>query len=1105
MKNFLLYLLSIVLYTATTPLYAFHIVGGEVTYECLGGNQYRISLNVYRDCNCTGCAEYDDPAYLYVFNSAGAQVIKSEVPLGAVSQIPPPDIICAETLPDVCVQETTYSTIVNLPPTAGGYTIAYQRYSRNSTIVNIFNPAETGSTYYTNIPPSGLATCNNSATFNEFPPTIICANNPMFVNQSATDIDGDSLVYEFCSPVIGGDAGCPQPGNPNTCPGIESLPPPYSPVSWIPPYNGGNPLGGSPQVSINPQTGIITGTPIDIGQYVVGICVTEYRNGVAINVVRRDFQFNVTPCSIVQAAVESDQIDAEGNFIIINCNDNAVTFQNLSIGATNYYWDFGDLTSTTDFSTLFNPTYTYPGSGTYYVTLIASKPGGCVDTAHIVVNLNPDLAPLFSFVAGCSYEPVTFTNLSTSSYGIITDTYWDYGDGTAEYATNPSHLYTSAGNYTVSLDITTSLGCSSSINQTVYVAPIPIPNFNIGVPCLQQSVSFTDITTNPTAATWQWDFGNPNDPNDQSTQQNPTYTYNTPGTYTVNLNIESTDGCVASSSQTLVVNNLSLQVSGNTSICQGETATITATGNYTQILWDGIAGTDTQTFTQTGQHTVVVTDDNGCSVSNTFDIIVNNAVLQLSGNTSICQGETATITATGNYTQILWDGIAGTDTQTFTQTGQHTVVVTDDNGCSVSDTFGIDVRLIPTVTLNDVQVCAGSVAQLNALANTDDVSYTWSNGQTSPDIVATTQGIYTVTVSNSCGEQAAQATVIITPAPSINLGDASQSFCIESNNVLDVTTAGDATYHWSTGSTNAQITITHSGVYTVTVTNECGSKIDEVCAKVESCDPNCQDISVLHSYVCNGANQTYQIYGGATGGTAPYTVNGTYNGTLSVDNELFVSNQQPFNTPYILNITDQTGCLRSVIVCEPMCSVLPIELLRFTGTVTAMGNNLVWTTANETNNSYFTLYRSTDEQHFTKLSQITAAGNSNTAKSYAFVDKTAPKGIVYYQLTQTDFDGTENRAGMLTLYSGSDALSINYIQPVPVTDYAVVSFNVPNQQNINISLFNVVGQMLSNTSTIAHEGSNTQTIDLSHLPAGIYAVVLSSKDARVVKTLVKNN
>ena len=99
MKKPLFYLLPILLFlTATIPLQAFHIVGGEVTYECLGGNQYRISLNVYRDCNCTGCAEYDNPAYLYVFNSAGSQVIKREVSLGAISEIPPPDIICAETL-----------------------------------------------------------------------------------------------------------------------------------------------------------------------------------------------------------------------------------------------------------------------------------------------------------------------------------------------------------------------------------------------------------------------------------------------------------------------------------------------------------------------------------------------------------------------------------------------------------------------------------------------------------------------------------------------------------------------------------------------------------------------------------------------------------------------------------------------------------------------------------------------------------------------------------------------------------------------------------------------------------------------------------------------
>ena len=106
-------------------------------------------------------------------------------------------MICVNTLPDICVEKAVYETVMILPPTAGGYTLSYQRYSRNETIDNIYGPAETGSTYFTTIPPSGLATCNTSPVFYEFPPTVICADYPLLINQGAFDADGDSLVYSL--------------------------------------------------------------------------------------------------------------------------------------------------------------------------------------------------------------------------------------------------------------------------------------------------------------------------------------------------------------------------------------------------------------------------------------------------------------------------------------------------------------------------------------------------------------------------------------------------------------------------------------------------------------------------------------------------------------------------------------------------------------------------------------------------------------------------------------------------------------------------------------------------------------------------------------------
>lgn len=774
--------------------FAFHIVGGEVTYECLGGNEYLISLNVYRDCNCTGCANYDDPAYLYVFTASGQQHTKRSVPLGEVTVIDPPDIICAETLPDICVQATTYSTVINLPPAVGGYTLAYQRYSRNSTIVNIFNPDETGSTYYTNIPPSGLAMCNNSAVFETFPPTIICANSPLLVNQGATDVDGDSLVYEFCSPVIGGNGDCPQPGSgDNGCPtGIETSPPPYTPVSWIPPYSGSNPLSGSPQIVIDPQTGIITGTPTQVGQYVVGICVSEYRNGELINVVRRDFQFNVTPCEVVQAAVQSDQIDAEGNFIITACDDYNVQFQNLSSGATLYSWDFGDLTTTTDFSDLPNPSYAYPDSGTYYVTLYATKSNGaCGDTAYITLNLYPTVVAAFTYSANCVDTPVSFTNTSTTTLGDITSTYWDYGDGIAEFATNPSHLYAQGGTYSVSLTITTNYGCEVTATQTVTVPPLPQPPILTSQLCPGLPTTLSTPVGTPPVTNWQWNISN----GQSSTAPAPTYNL-PPGSYTITLTVVNSDGCTGTNVRNVTVYPpFEADAGADHAICVGDSVQLQGSAQYPWFVYQWtpnsqVIAANTRTPTVfpsvTTIYTASVADPNGCSDTDQATVTVHPLPnVAIAADTLVCYGTPSVLQSntSSNVTAWQWSNDAGyISTQddisvVLDSTAIFVLLATDSNGCQQSDTLQINV-INPIVTAfgnDDIEICVGDSVVL--VASGGDV-YLWSPAATlnNPTLATPTASpsvttIYTLTASNVCFSDTTSVTVVVNPLPMIDAGE----------------------------------------------------------------------------------------------------------------------------------------------------------------------------------------------------------------------------------------------------------------------------------------------------------------------------------------------
>ena len=134
-------------------------------------------------------------------------------------------------------------------------------------------------------------------------------------DHSATDADGDQLIYEMCAPLTGGGQGGLGGGNANGCNGITpdpACPPPYTPVSFInPPYNVVNPMAGNPAVTVNPVNGLLTGTPELLGQFVVGVCVSEYRNGQLLSRISRDFQFNVANCEPqVEAVLNENLMDS---------------------------------------------------------------------------------------------------------------------------------------------------------------------------------------------------------------------------------------------------------------------------------------------------------------------------------------------------------------------------------------------------------------------------------------------------------------------------------------------------------------------------------------------------------------------------------------------------------------------------------------------------------------------------------------------------------------------------------------------------------------------------------------------------------------------------
>ncbi|MDW3650722.1 MAG: PKD domain-containing protein [Bacteroidia bacterium] len=269
---------------------------------------YNIKVILYRDC-INSNTPFDQSISLFIFaggaaqNAAPLQTVNIPIPTN-IPQIVPNDLgDCVVGNPSICVEVGVYETTVTLPPRADGYDLGWAKCCRSVTINNIATPIAYGITFAAHIPDPGDALCNNMPTFNQFPPVFLCANQPFSFDHSATDIDGDSLVYSLVHPYtgvnqIGRGAGNPGRGGPP--PTVDPVgnpmgPPPYTRLPFLPGFSFDDPFGSGDFV-IDPQSGFLTVTPAMVGVFVYAISVFEYRDGVLLSENRRDFQINIITC-----------------------------------------------------------------------------------------------------------------------------------------------------------------------------------------------------------------------------------------------------------------------------------------------------------------------------------------------------------------------------------------------------------------------------------------------------------------------------------------------------------------------------------------------------------------------------------------------------------------------------------------------------------------------------------------------------------------------------------------------------------------------------------------------------------------------------------------
>ena len=292
-----------------------------------------------------------------------------------------------------------------------------------------------------------------------------------------------------------------------------------------------------------------------------------------------------------------------------------VNFTDLSTGSiSSWSWDFGDGGS----SILPNPSYEYATGGTYTVSLTVTGPGGSdTETKFDYITVTePVPVTSFSGTPTLGEAPLVVYFTATDS-GKIGTWSWNFGDGGTSSAQNPSHEYTVAGSYTVSLTVT---GPDGSDTETKFdyitvTEPSPEANFTVnpesGVAPL--TVDFTDLSAGNITA-WDWDFGD----GGSSSAANPSHEYSNPGTYPVSLTVSGPGGTDTKTEQDFITVYEAIVADFSASPRSGESPLVvnfsdSSSGEITSWLWTfGVGGSSSQSdpshqFTGPGGYTVSLT------------------------------------------------------------------------------------------------------------------------------------------------------------------------------------------------------------------------------------------------------------------------------------------------------------------------------------------------------------------------------------------------------------------------------------------------------------------------------------------------------------------
>ena len=725
MKKFLATLFSLLGFLVYS--FAAHITGGEMIYIYLGPGsaantkKYQITLKLFRDNRCTGCAAMPNNVFIGIFNNDNGIEFNNnyfDVPRSGEFGVPvntfPP---CVNNAPIIDYDVAYFDLIVELPNNALGWTATYQTCCRVNPLANVFNAnggGGTGSTYSCSIP--GLSQIPGGG-FNSSPTffmgiSLICYNKAFSLNFSAEDRDGDQLVYSFCEAYGGGPAQNANNINPSA--------PPYTSVPYINGFSPANPLGQF--ATIDPITGIISGIAPDVGKYVVCVCISEYRNGILIGRHRKDFIINVASCDFAGAQLMP---------AYSSCDGFTDSFVNLNSSPENHtsYWEFGDPASGVDnISTSFTPTHTFSDTGVYTVKLVVNRGEACSDSTTARVSVFPGFFPGFDHRGVCVNKPTQFTDVTTTVYGTVNSWNWDFGVAAIISDTsrlkNPSFTYSSIDFYNCRFIVSTSKGCVDTVVKQINIIdrpPLEVA-FKDTLICVPDAVQLEAIGSGIFSWTPLASISNQN-------TSTPTVNPTTTTKYYVELD---DNGCKNRDSvRVRVVNFVTLNAMPDTTICGGDPVRLGASTDGLRFQWTPAATIDDPSLlnpiaTPLANTSYQVRASIG-SCSSTDNVIITLVPYPGSNagvDTTICYNSFAQLNGTIIGTTFSWSPRSTLNNPNILnpvatpfRTTEYVLSALDTLGCPKPGRDTVLVTMLPKINAfagNDTAVIVGQPLQLQA-------------------------------------------------------------------------------------------------------------------------------------------------------------------------------------------------------------------------------------------------------------------------------------------------------------------------------------------------------------------------------------------------------